>query len=244
MTAATINRLIGGNIVITTGSSEPTAPNGKVLYKTSADGEWLESDADITDGAFYGFDGKYDAVAVIIPSKDTNGNDVTSIGGSAFSDCNSLTIVTIPNSVTSIEDWAIYNCDGLTNVTIPDSVTSIGAYAFNGCSGLTSVTIGSGVTSIGSSAFYGCSSLTSITIPSSVTTFGEEIIKGCDNLHTVNCPGRTCDEVEILAQGGGLDRAPTGEGDYMNYICSDGTNSIVAQYDAGSGMYMWESIPA
>ena len=57
---------------------------------------------------------------------------MTSIGGSAFSDCYKLTSVTIPNSVTSIGD-----------------------YAFGGCSGLTSVTIGSGVTSIGSSAFDG-----------------------------------------------------------------------------------------
>lgn len=46
--AVNINRLNGGNITITTGSLEPAAPNGKVLYKTSADGEWLQSDAIIT----------------------------------------------------------------------------------------------------------------------------------------------------------------------------------------------------
>ena len=42
--AVNINTLIGGNITVTIGGStpsEPTAPNGKVLYKTSADGEWL-----------------------------------------------------------------------------------------------------------------------------------------------------------------------------------------------------------
>lgn len=33
----------------------PTAPDGKVLYKTEAGGEWLQDDADITDGAFNGF---------------------------------------------------------------------------------------------------------------------------------------------------------------------------------------------
>lgn len=40
--------------------SEPTAPNGKVLYKTSADGDWIvsEDDADITNGAFNGFNEK------------------------------------------------------------------------------------------------------------------------------------------------------------------------------------------
>ena len=73
----------GGNITITAGGSapvEPTAPNGKVLYKTSADGDWLESNANITDGAFNGFDEKEIAVEVIIPSKDASENDVTSIG--------------------------------------------------------------------------------------------------------------------------------------------------------------------
>lgn len=105
-----IHTLNGGNITITTGGStpsEPTAPNGKVLYKTSPDGNWLESAnyADITDGAFNGFDEKGDAVAVIIPSKDASGNDVTSIGEEAFYACDSLTSVTIPNSVTSIGEY-------------------------------------------------------------------------------------------------------------------------------------------
>ena len=35
---------------------------------------------------------------------------VTSIGGSAFSDCRGLTSIEIPNSVTSIGDKAFYGC--------------------------------------------------------------------------------------------------------------------------------------
>ncbi|MBR2646726.1 MAG: leucine-rich repeat domain-containing protein [Clostridia bacterium] len=45
----------------------------------------------------------------------------------------------IGNSVTSIGDWSFSNCTSLTSVTIPDSVTSIGDYAFFGCTGLTSI---------------------------------------------------------------------------------------------------------
>ena len=67
-------------------------------------------------------------------------NSVTSIGGSAFSDCSGLTSITIPNSVTSIGDYAFRVCNGLTSITIPNSVTSIGRYAFSGCTGLTSFT--------------------------------------------------------------------------------------------------------
>ena len=55
---------------------------------------------------------------------------VTTIGDSAFWDCNSLTSVTIPDSVTTIGDYAFRDCDSLTSVTIPDSVESIGYQAF------------------------------------------------------------------------------------------------------------------
>ncbi|MBO5779959.1 MAG: leucine-rich repeat domain-containing protein, partial [Muribaculaceae bacterium] len=60
-------------------------------------------------------------------------------GKSTFSNCSSLTSVTIPNSVTWIREFAFSGCSGLTSVTIPNSVTWIGACAFRGCSGLTEV---------------------------------------------------------------------------------------------------------
>ena len=82
------------------------------------------------------------------------------------------TEVIIPNGVTSIGSSAFEDCDSLTSVTIGDSVTSIGSSAFYSCDSLTSVTIGDSVTSIGSSAFYSCDSLASIEIPDSVTSIG------------------------------------------------------------------------
>ena len=85
-------------------------------------------------------------------------------------------------SVSSIGYAAFTYCDSLTSITIPDSVKSIGEYAFSGCESLTSVTIGNGVTSIGDEAFWGCESLTSMTIGDGVTSIGRDTFYGCDGI--------------------------------------------------------------
>ena len=84
----------------------------------------------------------------------------------------------IPNSVTTIGASAFYDCESLTSIEIPNSVTTIGYGAFSGCSKLTSIEIPNSVTTIGYYAFSGCSSLTSIEIPNSVTTIGGYAFEG------------------------------------------------------------------
>ena len=132
-----------------------------------------------------------------------------SISDNAFSNCNNLTSIYIPNSVTSIGYSAFIRCGSLKSITIPNSVTSIGAIAFYDCSSLTSVTlnsndivstsymsdifgsqveeyvIGNNVTTIGNSAFAYCSSLTSITIPEGVTSIGSGAFGNCSSLKYV-----------------------------------------------------------
>ena len=115
-------------------------------------------------------------------------DSVTSIGTSAFKYCTSLTSITIPDSVTSIGTSAFSSCISLTSITIPDRVTSIESSVFEGCTGLTSITIPGGVTSIGYAAFSGCSSLTSITIPDGVTNIGSFAFDGCSSLTSITIP--------------------------------------------------------
>ena len=82
--------------------------------------------------------------SVTIPrrfSKDGVTYNVTAIGANAFTQCTSLTAVTIPTSVTSIGGGACYGCSSLTSIAIPSSVTSIGNEAFKGCTSLTAVNI-------------------------------------------------------------------------------------------------------
>ena len=119
------------------------------------------------------YDSRDDCNAIIV--KDTN----TLIIG-----CKTTTI---PNSVTSIGASAFKECDELISIAIPDSVTDIGSYAFANCTGLTDITIPNSVTSIGSYAFYNCTGITSITIPSSVEVMEIYVFYGWTSNQTINC---------------------------------------------------------
>ena len=116
------------------------------------------------------------------------GSGVTSIGSTAFYECDNLTSVTIPNSVTSIGVGVFVHCSSLARITIPSSITSIDKGAFFGCTSLKSVTIPGSVTSIGEQAFLGCFSLTSIIIPNSVNSIGELAFYDCYRLTSVTIP--------------------------------------------------------
>lgn len=124
-------------------------------------------------------------------------SDSTSIKTRSFSDCTSLTSISIPNSITSIGNYVFDYCSGLTSITIPDSVTSIGKDAFNACRSLTSATIGSGVTSIGEYAFNTCFALSSVTIQGSITSISVGTFNYCSGLTEVTIPS----SVTSIGQG-------------------------------------------
>ena len=107
------------------------------------------------------------------------GNSVTTIGGSAFQECSSLTQVTIPNSVTTIGDFAFALCTRLTQVTIPDSVTTIEQAAFISCTNLASVKLNSDIAIISEDVFNNCPAVnnpTNFVVPNARTqniSFGD-----------------------------------------------------------------------
>lgn len=105
--------------------------------------------------------------------KNIDGYSVTNISAWAFSNCKSMTSVTIPDSVVNIDEGAFRNCINLESVVIPDSVTTIGTKAFWGCTSLKSVTLGSNVSTIKKYAFCQ-TALSEITIPKSVKEIGDE----------------------------------------------------------------------
>ena len=80
---------------------------------------------------------------------------VTKIEDSCFSDCESLTYVTIPASVKEIGNLAFFKCKGFETITIPDGVESIGSDGFSYCERVTYIYVPESVKFIGHHAFYG-----------------------------------------------------------------------------------------
>lgn len=133
-------------------------------------------------------------------TKVTIPENVTEIGGLAFSYCQNLTALQfnavdckiVPNdneqynpfwdspltevsfgeNVTAIPNHLLAECKKVTQIKIPDSVKKIGDYAFY-WAGLTDVTIPNSVTHIGKGAFQECWRLASLTIGSSVEEIGD-----------------------------------------------------------------------
>ena len=124
----------------------------------------------------------------------------------------------IPNSVTSIGGGAFSECTSLTSVTIGNSVTSIGGGAFSECTSLTSVTIGNSVTTIGDGAFRECSGLTSVTIPNSVESIGNEAFGNCELLSDVYCMAEQVRENKSYGSQGLYTHPDAFADSYQEYI--------------------------
>ena len=163
---------------------ERSISNNKIYY-TSSDGQIVTPDIG-TGEESKGFG------ANIVSNTYSEGRGVivfdgpvTKIGKNAFSRCNTLQTIVIPDSVTSISSYAFSYCTSLTTITIPDSVTSIGQVAFHNCTSLTTITIPNSVKRIDIGVFGSCTSLISITIPFSVRGIKFDAFKDCNQLSEV-----------------------------------------------------------
>lgn len=140
--------------------------------------------------------------------------NITKIGGSAFSQTNLSGSLVIPNGVTEIGTWAFSNCpfggtltlprslkiirdnafsgiDCIGPLDIPNTVTHIYASAFGGCSGFTGqLKLPDGLHFLGPCAFGGCSGFTgSLTIPSQIKRIETSCFNNCSGLNgTLSLP--------------------------------------------------------
>ena len=132
--------------------------------------------------SMYAFSGCDSVVSVYIP------DGVESIVYSAFSDCSQLKKIHIPDTVTSIGYGAFSGCESLEEITLPKNIKKLDHRMFIGCSQLKKISIPYGVTEIGYMAFGRCDNLTTVEIPDTVTYIDEETFIDCPNLKEVVLP--------------------------------------------------------
>lgn len=156
--------------------------------------------------------------SLVIPEKVTYEGvtyDVTSIGSTAFRDCDSLKSVVIPDCIDSIGSQAFRGCISLTEIEIPSSVKLIRGGAFYGCRGLESVVLKASLKEIEDELFSHCTSLKSIVIPEGVQSIGHHAFYMCEDLTSVDMPGslnfigesafHSCGSLPSVTIGSGVD---------------------------------------
>ena len=132
---------------------------------------------------------------------------VTNLQNDAFSGCQNLMTVRLPESLDYIGSGVFENCLGLTNMVIPDAVYYIGGQTFSGCANLASVTLPDSLTSLPDQLFENCASLKSINIPASVTGIDYGAFIGCTALTSIVIPGKAIVGWNAFAGCTGLETA-------------------------------------
>lgn len=87
-----------------------------------------------------------------------------------------------------IGDAAFSNCQDIVYVSIPNSINKIGHYAFAGCKKIFSIIIPCGVKSIGDGAFMNCETLKSLRLSEGLVSISDDAFDGCNNLNTIFVP--------------------------------------------------------
>ena len=155
--------------------------------------------------------------------------DLTVIGESAFSLCDELVTVELPDSITKIDVGAFSACENLKEFKVPDSVKEIGECAFGLCvnlekfsgkftsidglclivngilnqfalgCGMEEYTIPNDVREIGWSAFSD-SELTKINLHENIIKIGISAFCGCQNLTHINIPNSITTIADVAFQ--------------------------------------------
>ena len=108
--------------------------------------------------------------------------------------------VTFANGTTEIGNRAFSFCDKITSLELPDSLTSIGEYAFSDCSGLPAATIPSGVSTVGYGAFFGCDGIEKVILSNGVRILDGLSFAGMQNLLVVKMTDSVTDICSVIGE--------------------------------------------
>jgi hypothetical protein len=186
----------------------------------------------VTSVASYGF-----RDCASLTNVDISSIYLKKVGKYAFLYCTSLTTVII-DYATTIEDSAFSGCEALSSVTLPDDLTTLGSSesgrTFYGCKSLRSIALPNSLKKLYDCTFENCTSLKTINIPANVTEIGTRndnwksgvVFEGCSNLQsiTVDADNSTFKSIDgVLFCGSRLVCYPNGRPD-SEYVQPEGTN--------------------
>ncbi len=104
------------------------------------------------------------------------------IGWQAFSECENLRAVDVPEGAVALGEMAFFNCGKLESVTLPETLLSIDSNAFAFCRKLQEVEIPRSVRRFGQQVFFGCSALMRAVLPAALTDVAGNPFGCCANL--------------------------------------------------------------
>ena len=142
-----------------------------------------------------------ECVKVIEPYGFYNGVCVTeiilneglqTIGSYAFSGCEALEFIDIPETVNVLAERGIFSdCFRLKEVNLPANLMQIGEEAFENCAALEKIDLPTSLTAVESGAFCNCEALTEIILPDNLETLGTAAFMGCTSLEEIVIPKNT-----------------------------------------------------
>ena len=102
--------------------------------------------------------------------------------GAAFTGCDMLEEILIPEGVERIPNSCFSDCTRLKTVVLPSTLKEVGYSAFSGCVALENITLPAGLQAIEGSAFMGCASIREISVPAGVKQISYSAFKNCSAL--------------------------------------------------------------
>lgn len=149
--------------------------------------ESAESDAQFYGVTSYASDAEKSGHIIIadkVTDRKGREHNVTSVNG-GVNNRSYLKSIVFGQNIKSIGNSAFYNCQQLENVTLNSNLETLSSYAFEYCYKLATVNLqDTKVTTIPEGCFYRCG-LTEIDIPATITEIGNSAFYGCDSVVTI-----------------------------------------------------------
>ena len=95
--------------------------------------------------------------------------------------------IVFDDAITTIPDDAFSGCNTIESITLPEQVVTIGSRAFKGCEALAELPLRDGIRTIGDKAFEGCTAVDEVTLPASVESIGSGVFAYCKGELTTYC---------------------------------------------------------